>query len=155
MKTAFILLACLQVIIEAGSGFRFTDAAKNIGAEIEKKCNNKAEEIASQDCKQRCNEAELEEDCAKCINNHRDYDDDDCKGSNYMLRHCLEIFDFEGDCNYNVCPLRYARGKEFNKCKMCLMSHQYSLACFIHTLEFFDPTFGVAFGLEAIDWKTK
>ena len=32
--------------------------------------------------------AALEEDCAKCIDNHEDYDDD-CKGSQYMLKHCI------------------------------------------------------------------
>ena len=42
-----------------------------------KKCNNKAEEIASQDCKQECNVAGPGKDCAKCIMEHKDYND--CK----------------------------------------------------------------------------
>ena len=138
MKTTFILLACLLVIT---------------GANIVKKCNNKAEEIASQDCKQECNVVGPGEDCAKCIMEHKDYDNDckgitflvqcmradeiDCKGANDMLKHCMKtlVEIVENDCK-DQCPIQHAREKDFDpsKCKTCCMSHQdLGLACLVQT----------------------
>merc|ERR1719233_937188 len=99
MKTTFIFLACLMVITVDG---KYDDLADR-----KKQCNNKAEEIYSQDCKQQCDEAEsrrvcseclIGRECAECIMEHKDYDSD-CK--NYsMLRRCNDILTriFREDC---------------------------------------------------------
>ena len=99
MKTTLIILSCLLVIIRAN---------------IKKKCDNKAEEIALQDCKQQCDVATRGEDCAKCIGNHQDYDGY-CKGPaskckkheadiarKYCRKQCLIVSDSDFDivaCN--------------------------------------------------------
>merc|ERR1712212_441091 len=80
MKTTFIFLACLLKI----TGGRYAPNSDN----KEKDCNNKAKEISSQDCKQQCDVAELTEDCAKCIEEHKDYDRD-CKIDNNLQYQCL------------------------------------------------------------------
>merc|ERR1711909_21789 len=66
MKTTFISLACVLVMT---------------GANLRKKCNNKAEKISSQDCKQYCNVSRpaKDRDCGKCVWKHQDYDKD-CQG---------------------------------------------------------------------------
>merc|ERR1712183_518616 len=88
MKRTLIFLACL-LGITAGRNAPNSDNSDNASryghAEYdkywtnkEKLCNNKAEEISSQDCKQQCDVAELGENCVKCIGEHEDYDYD-CK----------------------------------------------------------------------------
>ena len=108
MKTTFILLACLLV---------------TTGANIRKKCNNKAEEIALQDCKQQCDAASRGEDCAKCIRKHQDYDED-CKGMRSMkcIKHEADIAKeyCKEQCNFS------AQGPDFDftVCDTCITNHQ-------------------------------
>ena len=68
MRTTLIFLSCLLVIT---------------GANLRRKCNNKAEKISSEDCKQYCNVISLPGytwDCVKCVVQHQDYDKD-CQGT--------------------------------------------------------------------------
>ena len=106
-------------------------------------CMKTEEKIAKEDCKEKCiATAPLYdfEACETCIRNHQDYDTD-CKGSRDML--CMKTFVeiLEDECK-EECPIQHPGGKdfEFNRCKTCFMSHQdFSLACLIHTVEFFRP----------------
>merc|ERR1719228_464458 len=100
MKTTFIFLACL-LVITAGSINPNTEYWVN----KEKQCNNKAEEISSQDCKQQCDGAKFGDDCVECIGKHKDYDYD-CKDimlslrcHNYYVRYLLE--DCKEECGFD------------------------------------------------------
>ena len=88
----------------------------------EKECNNKAEEISSQDCKQQCDVAELREDCAKCIGEHKEYDSD-CKEDMNLIVPCLEtVFpprEEEGECREKC-----KRDVTDEACEICAMNHQ-------------------------------
>ena len=139
MKSTFLILACLLVVIT--------------GDNLEEQCDVKALEIwfSVEDCKQ-CG-THLGKDCAKCIIEHKDYDNDckgitflvqcmradeiDCKGANDMLKHCMKtlVEIVENDCK-DQCPIQHAREKDFDpsKCKTCCMSHQdLGLACLVQT----------------------
>merc|ERR1719233_2081916 len=102
MKTTFIFLACLLGITAAGESIlnnRYpSDYWANRAKSLQKDCNNKTEEISTEDCKQECKVAKPGEDCAKCIAKHKDYDFD-CKGYIVDTR-CLEIgYEiFRNDC---------------------------------------------------------
>merc|ERR1712183_1250502 len=83
MKRTLIFLACLLGITTASryGNPEYDEYWANKQKERnnrQKLCNNKAEEISSQDCKQQCDVAELGENCVKCIGEHKDYDYD-CK----------------------------------------------------------------------------
>ena len=120
MKTTFIFLACLLVL---AYGYNW--------ANIKKKCDNKAVGIASQDCKEQCNVAELGEDCAKCVGTHKDYDYD-CKEI-YLWGECCDIYYqlTEEDCKEQCV------GSQLNTCKPCIMNHQdVGLTCLVlHHIE--------------------
>merc|ERR1719153_719976 len=109
MRTTLIFLACLLVIA---------------GASIEKQCNEKAEEIAAQDCKEDCNVAKRGKDCATCIWNHKDYDKV-CQGDDTIVEQCGETIDmiYEEDCKGSC--------KRFGpECDDCILNYKdLGLAC--------------------------
>merc|ERR1719369_2353770 len=122
MKTTFIFLVCL-LVMTAGRYAYDSDYWVN----KEKKCNNKAEEISSQDCKQQCDVAELREDCAKCIGEHKDYDSD-CKEDFDLIVQCLKtVFPDhkeEGGCR-EECKRDVTDGDDYYEaCRICIMNHQ-------------------------------
>ena len=120
MKTTFIFLACLLVMTTG----RYTHNSDN----KEKDCNNKAKEISSQDCKQQCDVAELTEDCAKCIEEHKDYDRD-CKIDNNLQYRCLiTVFPLQKEeegcreeCQWDNTKNGY---EDVEACRTCTMNHQ-------------------------------
>merc|ERR1719228_2606784 len=118
MKTTFIFLACMLVF----TGGRYAPNSDNL-VNKEKDCNNKAEEISSQDYKQQCDVAELTEGCAKCILDHKEYDSD-CKRDNVLQYRCLiTVFPYneeqEGcteECQRDATKYGY---KDVEACKSC------------------------------------
>merc|ERR1712183_393855 len=114
MKTTFIVLACLLGITTAGYINPYTD----FWNKKEKLCNNKAEEISSQDCKQQCDVAKFGDDCVECIGEHKDYDYD-CKDFALDAR-CIDTYHriHHEDCK-EECGDWYENDNEKDKCETC------------------------------------